>query len=90
MDVRGNDAWRAERAVVLGVVALSIAASAWLSIDLTRIRDGVASVWIANGLLVGVALRRPRADWVVLFATAFLANVVPRLLHGDVPLIATA
>lgn len=89
MDVRGNDAWRAERAVVLGVVALSIAASAWLSIDLTRIRDGVASVWIANGLLVGVALRRPRADWVVLFATAFLANVVPRLLHGDAPLIAT-
>ena len=69
----------------IGVVLLLLAimASTWLSIDLTRVENGVAALWMANGLLVGVLLRRPDREWLLLLAMGGAASAAARLLHGD-------
>ncbi|MGH8028620.1 MAG: diguanylate cyclase domain-containing protein [Arenimonas sp.] len=66
--------------VVLGV---GVAIVTWLSITLTRAQDGVAAIWIANGLLVGALLLRPRVDWPRLVLAAAIGTIVGRLLCGD-------
>lgn len=75
----GRDAWR----MLLAGLAMGLAV--WLSVALTRVPSGVASLWIANGILLGVLLRSPSAHWPLLFALAGAANLVPRLLQGDAP-----
>jgi diguanylate cyclase (GGDEF)-like protein/PAS domain S-box-containing protein len=75
-------------AVRLALVALVVAVSVWLAVDHTRAASGVASMWIANGILLGVMLRRPSSHWPLLFALGWCANLVPRCVHGDQLLLA--
>lgn len=79
-------AWRpasVRDAGVLALVVLAVAASAWFSIDLTRAQNGVSAVWIANGLMLGVLMRRPTSHWPLLFGLGWFAQWVPRVAHGD-------
>ncbi len=71
------------RALGIVIFALAIAASTWISIDLTRVNGGVAALWVANGLAVGVLLRTPPAQWGWLLLLAWGAGVAVRALHGD-------
>jgi diguanylate cyclase (GGDEF)-like protein/PAS domain S-box-containing protein len=73
----GWEVWR----TLLATLAVGLAV--WLSVALTRVPSGVASLWIANGILLGVLLRSPSAHWPLLFALAGVANLAPRLLQGD-------
>lgn len=67
----------------LALLALAIAVTAWLSIDLTRVRGGVSAIWVSNGLLLGALMRVPRSSWPLPFALAFAVNVAVRVLHDD-------
>lgn len=60
-----------------------VAASTWLSIDLTRAQGGVASVWITNGLMVGLMLFRPLQQWSAILIAGLIGNLVARLGHHD-------
>ncbi len=71
------------RAAGMAIFALAIAASTWISIDLTRVNGGVAALWMANGLVVGVLLRTPDALWRWLLLIAWCAGVAARAMHGD-------
>jgi len=51
----GWEVWR----TLLATLAVGLAV--WLSVALTRVPSGVASLWIANGILLGVLLRSPSA-----------------------------
>ena len=65
------------------VLGLVIAGATWASTSLTRFEGGVASVWIANGLLVGVLLPAPQRNWPALGLAAAVAMVATRALNGD-------
>jgi diguanylate cyclase (GGDEF)-like protein/PAS domain S-box-containing protein len=81
-NARGNGLPR-ERPVLLALLSLVVAACAWISIDLTRVAGSVASVWIANGIVVGLLLFAPWARWPAMVACALGGELAARLLHGD-------
>lgn len=81
MTLPGSPKVRAISGVLL--LVLSVALSIWLSIDLTRDRGGVAALWVANGLVLGLMLRRPSQRWPLLLGLACLTSVATRVLHGD-------
>lgn len=67
----------------VALVALVVLATAWLAITLTRVPSGVASLWVANGILLGVLLRRPSVHWPLLFVLGWLAHLLARCAHGE-------
>jgi integral membrane sensor domain MASE1 len=66
-------------ALLLGVVAVFT----WISIDLTRVAGSVSSVWISNGIVVGLLLFRATRGWPAMFVATFCGELGARLLHGD-------
>lgn len=78
-------AWR-----LVVATALAVGLATWLSVTLTRLPTGVAALWIANGILLGVLLRQPRARWPWLVAAASVAQWIPRLWDGDPVAVSTA
>jgi diguanylate cyclase (GGDEF)-like protein/PAS domain S-box-containing protein len=72
---------------LLGMVVLSCAC-AWFSFRYTRFNAGVSSVWVANGLLVGVMTLARRRNWRWWMAASALGQLVARLLHDDGALMA--
>lgn len=69
--------------VRIAAVGLLVAAAVWLAVNLTQSSNGVSSLWVANGILLGVMLRRPSAHWPLLFLIGWAANLLPRFWHGD-------
>jgi diguanylate cyclase (GGDEF)-like protein len=64
-------------------LALLSAASSWFSIRMTRFDGGVAALWLSNGLLTGLLLLAPRANWPGLFVAALLGQLLARVSHGS-------
>ena len=65
-----------------GLAAL-VAASCWVSTVLTPPEGRIASVWLANGLLVGLLLGMPTAAWWPALLAGFFGNVVANVVTGD-------
>jgi len=69
--------------VALLTLAFVVAACTWFSIDLTRAAGGVSSIWISNGIIVGVLLFQPASRWPAMLAAGFVGELTARWLHGD-------
>ena len=67
------------RRAALATLVYALAALATLSLE--RASGGVASIWVANALVLGAALRRPRAAWSLL-AAAVPGTVLASLAIG--------
>lgn len=65
------------------LLALIIAASAWLALTLARGPGELAAIWIGNGVLVGWLLSRRTASWPGYLAVAFAAELPARMAAGD-------
>jgi diguanylate cyclase (GGDEF)-like protein/PAS domain S-box-containing protein len=75
---------------VAGLVTLGVlvGVATWLSITLTRAQGGASSIWIANGLLLGALVLKPRADWPPRVLAAVIGTALARALAGDsVPVV---
>jgi diguanylate cyclase (GGDEF)-like protein/PAS domain S-box-containing protein len=83
IDRPGLTAHNAVSVVDVLLLATLLAITSWLSLTLTRIPGGVASVWVANGLLVGWLLSRPTASWPRYVLAGLLAGIIARVLVGD-------
>ena len=72
---------------VVGLRTLAIAALmgivTWLAINLSRSTDGIAIVWLASGLLVGILLTSPHRTWPAYFVGALMGNLIGRAAYGD-------
>ncbi len=55
----------------------------WLGIVLSRQSEGVATIWITNGLLFAVVINRPRETWIYYFLAGFLADTLADVFYGD-------
>ena len=71
--------YRVDRAVL----AVLIAATAWLALTFARGPGELAAVWVGNGLLAGWLLTRRTRTWPGYLAVAYAAELPARLLAGD-------
>jgi diguanylate cyclase (GGDEF)-like protein len=55
----------------------------WLGIVLSRQSEGVATIWLTNGMLFAIVIRKPRAVWVRYFVIGFLADTLADVIYGD-------
>lgn len=75
------DFWRASSRWML--VAFAIGAACRLGVDLTAGAGRIASVWLANGALLGIVLRASSRRWPAYFVAAFAGNLASNLSLGD-------
>jgi diguanylate cyclase (GGDEF)-like protein len=55
----------------------------WLGIVLSRQSEGVATIWLTNGMLFAIVITRPRSIWVRYFVIGFLADTLADVIYGD-------
>src|ERR1700712_4537990 len=55
----------------------------WLGIVLSRQSEGVAAIWLTNGMLFALVITRPRSVWIRYFVIGFLADTLADVLYGD-------
>ncbi|MGB9417375.1 MAG: diguanylate cyclase [Acidobacteriaceae bacterium] len=80
---RRRDAWtRASLLRLSWVFALATLCS-WLGIVLSRQSEGVATIWLSNGLIFGLLITQPRRLWLAYFLTGLTADTVADLFYGD-------
>lgn len=84
--------WRAAFAVEtwIGLAGLRLVAMfgllfvcSYLGIDLSRQSEGVATIWLTNGMLFGLVITRPRREWLGYFVAGLLADTAADRAYGD-------
>jgi diguanylate cyclase (GGDEF)-like protein len=78
-----RDSWtRASLLRLSWVFALATLCS-WLGIVLSRQSEGVATIWLSNGLLFGLLITQPKRLWLAYFLAGLTADTLADLLYGD-------
>lgn len=62
---------------------LTLLLCSWLGIALSRQSEGVATIWLTNGMLFALVVTRPRDRWVRYFLIGFLADTLADMIYGD-------
>lgn len=80
--------WRLETWTQAAILRLSwvfvvAAVFSWLGIILSRQSDGVATIWLSNGLIFGLLITQPRHRWLGYFLAGLTADTVADLFYGD-------
>jgi diguanylate cyclase (GGDEF)-like protein len=55
----------------------------WLGIVLSRQSEGVATIWLSNGLIFGLLITQPRSRWLAYFIAGLSADTLADMLYGD-------
>ncbi|WP_300973212.1 ATP-binding protein [Sphingomonas sp. LHG3406-1] len=61
-----------------------------ISFELVTFDGRVASLWLSNGAVIALLLRRPRSGWPMLLVAALVGNITAALVIGDEIMFATA
>ncbi|WP_430912069.1 PAS domain S-box protein [Methylobacterium sp. sgz302541] len=91
MDRRTGDGARTSRAATLRwalLAALLVFASAWGGIAFTRSSERIATIWIANAILLAMLLKTPTRLWPALVLGGGAGNLAANLVTADAPPIA--
>jgi diguanylate cyclase (GGDEF)-like protein len=65
------------------VTFLVLLTFSWLGIALSRQSEGVATIWLTNGMLFALIITKPRSIWVRYFLIGFLADTFADVIYGD-------
>ena len=65
-----------------GLFAL-VTFSTWLSIKLSQHSGGIATIWLSNGMVLALVLRRPRRVWPLVCALELSADILGSVLCGN-------
>ena len=78
-----RDCWtRASLLRLISVFALATLCS-WLGIVLSRESEGVATIWLSNGLIFGLLITQPKDRWLAYFLAGLSADTLADMLYGD-------
>jgi PAS domain S-box-containing protein len=75
-------------AMILGLVC-AVFATAYLGNEITRESSRVASVWLANGVVLLALLKTARGKWGIWLACGLAGNLAANLAYGDANWLAT-
>ena len=67
---------------LLSVFVLATVCS-WLGIVLSRQSEGVATIWLSNGLLLGLLITQPKRQWLPYFMAGLAADTFADMVYGD-------
>jgi diguanylate cyclase (GGDEF)-like protein len=55
----------------------------WLGIVLSHQSEGVATIWLSNGLIFGLLIAQPKRRWLAYFIIGLTADTLADMLYGD-------
>lgn len=64
------------------VFALAMLCS-WLGIVLSRQSEGVATIWLSNGMIFGLLITQPKRRWLAYFLAGLCADTCADMFYGD-------
>ena len=67
--------------LLLSFAVLSVCS--WLGIILSHQSEGVATIWLSNGVLFGLLITQPRERWIGYFAVGLAADTFADVFYGD-------
>ncbi len=78
-----RSSWDAAALLRLALVFALATAFSWLGIVLARQSENVATIWLSNGLVLGLLITQPRERWLAYFLAGLGADTLADLIHGD-------
>ncbi len=78
-----RDAWTTSSTVRLCWVFALVTICSWLGIDLSHQSEGVATIWLSNGLVFGLLITQPRRLWLAYFLVGLMADTIADVFYGD-------
>jgi len=78
-----RETWTSRACVRLAVSFVVLATCSWLGIVLSHQSEGVATIWLSNGILFGLVITQPRQRWLGYFAVGLLADTLADVVYGD-------
>jgi diguanylate cyclase (GGDEF)-like protein len=55
----------------------------WLGIVLSHQSEGVATIWLSNGLIFGLLITQPKRQWLIYFLAGLTADTMADMIYGD-------
>lgn len=78
-----EEGWTSQAVLRLICVFVLLTVCSWLGIILSRQSEGVATIWLSNGLLFGLVITQSRRLWAGYFAIGLLADTLADVFYGD-------
>jgi diguanylate cyclase (GGDEF)-like protein len=78
-----RDTWTRAAMVRLAFVFPVVALGSWLGIVLSHQSEGVATIWLSNGLIFGLLITQPRRVWLAYFLAGLTADTLADMVYGD-------
>ena len=83
-----RDCWTRTTLLRLSWVFMLATVCSWLGIVLSHQSEGVATIWLSNGLIFGLLITQPKRLWLAYFLAGLTADTFADLLYGDPFLLA--
>ena len=80
---RSDQGWTTQAGLRLAIVFLLLSVCSWLGIILSRQSDGVATIWLSNGILFGLVITQSRRLWPGYFIAGLVADTLADVIYGD-------
>ena len=78
-----RDSWTRASLLRLAWVFVLATLCSWLGIVLSRQSEGVATIWLSNGLIFGLLITQPKRLWLGYFLAGLTADTLADLVYGD-------
>jgi diguanylate cyclase (GGDEF)-like protein len=78
-----RDSWTGAALLRLTLIFVFAILCSWLGIVLSRQSEGVATIWLSNGLIFGLLITQPKRRWLAYFLAGLAADTFADLIYGD-------
>jgi diguanylate cyclase (GGDEF)-like protein len=78
-----RQSWSPASLMRLAWVFPLVAVCSWLGIVLSHQSEGVATIWLSNGLVFGLLITQPRRRWLAYFILGLTADTLADMVYGD-------
>jgi diguanylate cyclase (GGDEF)-like protein len=78
-----RESWPQAAVVRLVAVFVLVTACSWMGIMLSRQSDGVATIWLSNGMIFGLLITQPKRRWLAYFIAGLTADTLADMVYGD-------
>jgi diguanylate cyclase (GGDEF)-like protein len=78
-----RDSWNRASLIRLSLVFALVTFCSWLGIVLSRQSEGVATIWLSNGMIFGLLITQPKRRWLAYFLAGLTADTLADMVYGD-------
>ena len=80
---RSRDSWTPSALIRLAWVLPLATFFSWLGIVLSHQSEGIATIWLSNGLIFSLLITQPKRRWLSYFLAGLTADTLADVLYGD-------